>query len=279
MPQNITANSIHSSAAGFRWRHAVLRTLRVFGVDPLKAARAVRGIPSYLINRRRLRRQAAQAEGQWPMGQPFPCLGDRFAPSGTAGGHYFHQDLLVARRIFAAQPERHVDIGSRIDGFVAHIAAFRTLDVFDIRPMPSSIPNVRFRQLDLMQPLPEDTLACCDSLSCLHALEHFGLGRYGDSIDFNGHRIGFANLGQIVAPGGIFYLSVPIGPQRIEFDAHRVFSMRYLLDMVDVNFRIEAFSYVDDRGDLHESVPLTEEDVVRNFGCRFGCGILELRRR
>jgi hypothetical protein len=30
----------------------------------------------------------------------------------------------------------------------------------------------------------------CDSLSCLHALEHFGLGRYGDPIDPRGHEKG-----------------------------------------------------------------------------------------
>jgi len=32
------------------------------------------------------------------------------------------QDLLVARWIFDAKPQRHVDIGSRVDGFIAHVA-------------------------------------------------------------------------------------------------------------------------------------------------------------
>jgi len=62
-------------------------------------------------------------------------LDDRFDQSGTASGHYFHQDLLVASRIFINNPEKHVDIGSRIDGFVAHVASFREIEVFDIRSL------------------------------------------------------------------------------------------------------------------------------------------------
>jgi hypothetical protein len=54
-------------------------------------------------------------------------------------------------------------------------------------------------------------------------LEHFGLGRYGDPIDPVGHERGIANMALLVQPGGTFYLSVPIGRERVEFNAHRVF--------------------------------------------------------
>ena len=33
-----------------------------------------------------------------------------------------------------------------------------------------------------------------DSLSCLHAIEHFGLGRYTDPIDINIHIKGLTTL-------------------------------------------------------------------------------------
>ncbi len=183
----------------------------------------------------------------------------------------------MARRICANAPKKHVDVGSRVDGFVAHVAAFREIEVLDVRPLTSNIPNVRFRQVDLMAPLAGDLAGYCDSLSCLHALEHFGLGRYGDTVDFEGHLKGLSNLKQLVAKGGKFYLSVPIGPQRIEFNAHRVFSVSTLLSLVP-EFRVDAFSYVDDRGDLHESVVLADDAVASNFGCRYGCGILELTK-
>ncbi len=46
-------------------------------------------------------------------------LGDYNDYAGNAKGHYFHQDLVVAQHVFRDSPDRHIDIGSRIDGFVA----------------------------------------------------------------------------------------------------------------------------------------------------------------
>jgi len=165
-----------------------------------------------------------------------------------------------------------------VDGFVAHVASFRPIEVLDIRPQPACVPNVTFRQCDLMSP-PPDLAASCESLSCLHALEHFGLGRYGDPVDIDGWKRGLTGLAGLLRAGGTLYLSVPIGPERIEFNGHRVFSMPALLSAVERDFELAGFSYVDDRGDLHENVPVTPEDVSRNFGCFYGCGILDLRRR
>jgi hypothetical protein len=68
----------------------------------------------------------------------------------------------------------------------------------------------------------------CDSLSCLHALEHFGLGRYGDPIDPSGFERGLCNMASLLTKGGIFYLSVPIGIDRVEFNANRVFDPRII---------------------------------------------------
>jgi hypothetical protein len=134
-------------------------------------------------------------------------------------------------------------------------------------------------QSDLMAELPASLLECCDSLSCLHALEHFGLGRYGDPVRFDGHLRGFANLARMLQPEGTLYLSVPIGAQRIEFNAHRVFGVAGLVDMVEKRFRIDSFSFVDDAGRLHENVALEPRAIRENFGCRYGCGILELTKR
>lgn len=71
--------------------------------------------------------------------------------------------------------------------------------------------------------LPAGMVNYCDSISSLHAIEHFGLGRYGDPIDYFGYLKALQNIAKIVKTGGTFYFSVPIGPQRIEFNAHRVF--------------------------------------------------------
>ncbi len=254
------------------------RIFASFGIDPLRTIRSIKGLPIYLRNLKVLNNQKASALTKFPFGKPWPCLEDRFLESGSVKGHYFHQDLLVARRIYVNAPSVHVDIGSRVDGFVAHVASFRSIVVLDIRSQSSTVQNIRFIQADLMERISENLTAFCDSLSCLHAMEHFGLGRYGDAVNYDGYILGLENLYRILRKGGKLYFSVPIGPQRIEFDAHRVFSVRYLLECFLGKYKLDQFSFVDDLGDLHEDVLLTEIDVEQNVGCYFGCGILEMTK-
>ena len=71
---------------------------------------------------------------------------------------------------------------------------------------------------------------------------------------------------------------MPIGPQRLEFNAHRVFSILYIIDLFKNKYRIDSFSYVDDKGDLHENVELSSDDIANNYGCHYGCGIFEMTK-
>jgi SAM-dependent methyltransferase len=237
----------------------------------------MKGMPLFLKNYYEIKRQAKQTKMDLPFGEMYPCLEDRFKESGIASGHYFYQDLLVAHKIFKNKPIKHVDIGSRIDGFVAHVASFREIEVFDIRELNSNIQNIRFRRVDLMD-RNFNLTDYCDSVSCLHALEHFGLGRYGDRVDYNGHLLGWENIYRMLKKGGKFYFSVPIGEQRIEFDAHRVFSIEYLLNLLVGKYAIDSFSYVNDRGDLITDTELKEASIKNNFSCHYGCGIFELSK-
>jgi len=238
----------------------------------------VRGIPSFLKDYREIRRQAKRSGMVFPFGNFYPCIEDRYEKSGVASGHYFHQDLLIARKIYINKPVKHVDIGSRIDGFVAHVASYRDIEVFDIRDMTEQIQNIHFKRLDITD---RDFVLSdyCDSISCLHALEHFGLGRYGDRVDYNGHLLGWENIYKMLKKGGKCYFSVPIGKQRIEFNAHRVFSVEYLVNvMIGSRYKIDSFSYVNDKGDLVRDALLDEGSVKNSFSLNYGCGIFELSK-
>ena len=239
-----------------------------------KLLRKIKGYGFYYKDRKELKRQKGDDQS-FVFGKRYPILNERFQSAGTMNGHYFHQDLYVARQIFNHKPVHHVDIGSRADGFVAHVAVFRKIEILDIRTQNEHVENISFRQADLMQ-LPDDMIDYCDSLSTLHAVEHFGLGRYGDPVDYYGHVKGIENMTKMLKSGGRFYFSVPIGKQRIEFNAHRVFSIDYLLDLFNKSYSLDKFSYVDDKGKFHENIKLSDESIKANFNCRYGCGIFEL---
>jgi hypothetical protein len=166
-------------------------------------------------------------------------------------------------------------VGSRVDGFVAHVAAFRQIHVVDIRPLRLSMPNITFMQCDLMR-IPPELVGTADSVSCLHALEHFGLGRYGDPIDADGYKLGLDGLTQLLSKGGVLYLSVPIGRQRIEFNGHRIFAIQTILAATRGRFALRAFSYIDDSDRLHANVSLDAAAIAGNFDLDSGCGIFEL---
>ena len=94
----------------------------MFGIDSVKFIKFSKGVPFYMRDRKILIEQQKQSDIDFPLGKSYPILNERISQSDIARGHYFHQDLLIARKIFPNQPVRHVDIGSRIDGFVAHVA-------------------------------------------------------------------------------------------------------------------------------------------------------------
>lgn len=242
---------------------------RLYSVDTIKGW--------YSKDYRHFKKMMVDDSG-FPLHKSFPCLTDREDSAGFITNPYFQQDMYVARKIFQNNPQKHVDVGSRLDGFVAHVAVFREIEVFDIRPMQLELPNIVFTQADFTngESLPADY---CDSVSCLHALEHFGLGRYGDKIDPEGHLKGFRQISKILKPGGTFYFSVPMGEQRIEFNAHRVFGMPYLMKWVMEDYTVASFAYIDDNCELHEDVVLNDESIERSFGCDLGCAIFELKKK
>jgi len=238
----------------------------------------LKGMPAFLKEYGEIRRQAGVSGESFPFGRLHPCFQEKDQESGVLAEHYFYQDLYVAQKVFRNKPVRHVDIGSRIDGFVAHLASFREIEVLDVRDLRLAIPNIRFTRADLSAkefPLTD----YCDSLSCLHALEHFGLGRYGDPIDYDGHLIGWEHMFRMLKKGGKFYFSVPIGDQRVEFNAHRVFSMSYLRGLMEKRYDIDSFAYINDKQEFIADAVLDEAAIRENCGCRYGCGIFEMTRR
>lgn len=227
--------------------------------------------PRYLRDLSKYKRLARSADSRVPLTTLLPVLGEHRDYAGEASGHYFYQDIWAARRIYARRPAEHIDVGSRIDGFVAHLLTFMPVTVVDIRPLTSSLTDLRFVQSDAtrLEAFEADTI---ESISSLHAVEHFGLGRYGDPIDPDACFSAMRALCRVLRPGGHLYLSVPIGNERVEFNAHRVLQPTTVLHHCS-DLRLVSFSAVGDDGRFYE-----DADPASFSGATYACGLFEFTK-
>jgi hypothetical protein len=249
--------------------------LRNAGFNPRNFPAVLRGWFRYRAERRRFRELLKASESGLAWGREFPVLCESGEDSGHVG-QYFFQDKLVAGWILDRRPESHFDVGSRIDGFIGSLSLFCKVHVFDIRHSPPAISNVEFHRMDITEPLREQWRSCAASLSCLHSLEHFGLGRYGDKLDPDGHLKGLANLMEMVSAGGLFYLSVPIGEERVEFNAHRIFHIETVEGWFRGGWTIERHALVGESSVVLESHGKPEPQNHGGFG---GLLVIEARKQ
>ena len=254
-------------------KNAINTTFRVagyFGVDGFKAVRTLVGLPGFARDAKAYAKyQNKQFPFHWKYA--YPVLDERYINAGAVDGHYFHQDLWAAREIFRANPVRHVDIGSRIDGFIAHLLVFREVEVVDIRPLMPNVSGLRFTQDDAteLKRFADDSL---ESISSLHAAEHFGLGRYGDAIDPDAWSKFAHALTRVLRPGGHLYFSVPCGREKLHFNAHRVFSPDTLIDAF-CGLNLVSLHGVADDGHLYEHMP-----AKALAGQQYGCGLFHFTK-
>ena len=198
------------------------------------------------------------------------CLTD-FDDSAGDLGTYFHQDLWAARKIYIARPSGHIDVGSRIDGFISHLLCFRDVTVIDIRCIESAVRGLSFMQADATT-LSALESGSAESLSSLHAAEHFGLGRYGDPIDPDACFKFMDSLQRVLKVNGTLYFSVPIGNERLIFNAQRVFSPFTILERFK-HLELVSFSAIVRGRGVIENAPL--ESYIKEH---YSCGLFEFRK-
>lgn len=239
---------------------------RCFLFDPREVFRNWYALPFYVVNAWKYGRLNRQSSFRIRLRDLHCATKDRFFSAGTARGHYFWQDLWAARYLFDSGVREHVDVASRIDGFVAHTLPFSRVTYVDLRPLPEEIEGLEYRQGSLADlPFPDSTVK---SLSCLHVLEHIGLGRYGDPLNPMGYLEAAKELVRVLAPGGRLLLGTPVGKERLCFDAHRIFDPQTILDSFQP-LNLVDFCLIDDSGS--RILPAASLEQARE--CSYGCGL------
>jgi SAM-dependent methyltransferase len=248
-----------------------VRTARAAGIDVQAAATFPASAWHFWRDLRDYRRALRSITPDHPL-ELHPIFRDSRQPAGRALGHYFHQDLWAAKKIIRRSPVEHVDIGSRLDGFIAHLLAADVRVTFvDVRPLPEPVEGLSFVQADATE-LADFPDSSIDSMSSLHAIEHFGLGRYGDVLDPQGALRACAAFARKLAPGGRLLLSAPVGRERTEFNAHRIFAPETLPRALP-GLILRDFAAVDDYGRLQVDVrPAAFE------GARFALGLYDFEK-
>lgn len=173
----------------------------------------------------------------------YPCLYDN-TQTTSFDAHYLYQTVWAFKAINQSRPHLHVDIGSH-SFFVALTSAITRVLSVDIRPLVLDVTNYSPIKGDILTlPFRDSSI---HSLSCLHVAEHIGLGRYGDSLDPHGTGKTMQELQRVLTKGGTLYLSLPVGKQRVCFNAHRIYSPDRIISTLP-ELSIQEFSGVDDRG-------------------------------
>jgi SAM-dependent methyltransferase len=241
---------------------------------PGEVARRWRGLPSFFRNSGRWRQLGPPPSFRIRFSDAQFRTFERFENAGIAKGDYFLQDLWAARRLYQRGVRKHVDVASRIDGFVAHVLPFAEVEYVDLRPLESEIEGLRFVKGSILD-LPY-AASSVGSLSCLHVIEHIGLGRYGDAIDPMGYLKAARELVRVLAPGGELLIGTPVGRERLVFDAHRIFDPQTILDAFE-GLELQEFSLIDGAGTrVREGVDI---DEARRWESAHGLFVFTKRRQ
>lgn len=196
----------------------------------------------------------------------YPQVKDKTIKTGF-DRHYIYHTSWAARKVKEINPEFHTDISSSLY-FIGIVSAFVPVKFYDYRPAQLKLSAVESKAGDL------NNLSFADnsikSLSCMHTVEHVGLGRYGDMIDPEGDIKAAKELSRVLAVGGHLIFVVPVGRPKIEFNAHRIYSYEQVLNLFP-SLKLVEFSMVTDTVEQGDFIENADPKMVQSQNYACGC--------
>ena len=204
-----------------------------------------------------------ERNGRFPIGKLRIFSGDEHSCDII----YAYHTGWAARVLSKLKPEKHVDISSSLY-FASIVSAFVPIEFYEYRPRELPFNGIRCHSGDLLKlPFPDNSIY---SLSCMHVIEHIGLGRYGDKIDPDGDLKAITELKRVLE-GNLLFV-VPVGNPQLEFNAHRIYSYSQVMSYFN-DLNLVEFALITDSGNI---IGNATESMADEQG--YGCGCFWFRK-
>ncbi len=196
----------------------------------------------------------------------YPCLNEKTQMTDF-DRHYVYHTAWAARVLADLNPPEHIDISSSLY-FSSIVSAFIPCRFYDYRPPALQLSQLQVARVDVHSlEFASDSI---ESLSCMHVVEHIGLGRYGDRIDYDGDLKAVRELKRVVKKGGSLLFVVPIGKALIQFNAHRVYDYAQIINLFS-GFSLKQYALIPDHAEAGGLIIGASESLTnaQSYGC--GC--------
>lgn len=199
----------------------------------------------------------------------WPCPFDKTANT-EFDRHYIYHPAWAARVLSETMPSRHADISSLLS-FSTIISSFIPVDFYDYRPARVNLKKFTSNPQDLMNlSFANNSIP---SLSCMHTVEHVGLGRYGDKMNYDGDLIAMKELSRVLSLNGQLLFVVPVGKENIiQFNAHRVYTKKFIADTFkSFGLQLKEFTLIPEREADGALVTNPSEELLQKQKYACGC--------
>lgn len=180
--------------------------------------------------------------------------------------HYILHLAWASRILASNKPSLHVDISSSLH-FSTMMSTHFPMEFYDYRPANIDLPDYKSGHIDLTEMSFADNSIL--SLSCMHVVEHVGLGRYGDPIDFDGDLKAMKELQRVLKPGGFLLFVTPVGKSKIIFNRHRIYAYQQIMAAFN-ELRLVEFTLIPENGEQGDL--LKDPDMTLVESQDYGCG-------
>jgi hypothetical protein len=183
---------------------------------------------------------------------------------------YVYHTAWAARVLSVTQPETHVDISSSLY-FCAMVSAFIPVKFYDYRPANLSLSGLEEYSSNLLHlDFADNSIS---SLSCMHTIEHIGLGRYGDKLNYDGDIKAMKELSRVLAPNGDLLIVVPIGKKnKLCFNAHRIYTKEQILSIfAKLGVQLKEFVLIPEDQADGGLVTNPDKEIIEKNSYACGC--------